>query len=112
MNPSSDASRSTLIQVTILGPQSSDEEPACPHCSNILDRHQPDVQRCETMLGTCSECGDWYLVVHDPSLNQTWLTHLPLSQLRTAPMEAGEVVAKPKRAARRSQRSRSELRAG
>ncbi len=112
MNPPSDASRSALVQVTLLGPQSLDEEPACPHCSQVLERHQPDAQRFETMLGTCSECGDWFVLVHDPELNQMWLTHLPLNQLRVGPIPVGGAAATPRKPGRRTRRRGTELRAG
>ncbi len=34
----------------------------CVRCQTPLDRHQPDGERPDQLLGTCSECGSWYLI--------------------------------------------------
>lgn len=37
-------------------------EVLCAHCQEVLDQHQPDSERPERLLGTCSDCGAWYLI--------------------------------------------------
>ena len=34
----------------------------CVNCQAPLDRHQPDTNRPDQLLGTCLECGVWYLI--------------------------------------------------
>ena len=34
----------------------------CARCQNALERHQPDGERPDQMLGTCNDCGTWYLI--------------------------------------------------
>ena len=41
------------------------EEILCACCHYPLDRHQPDEQRHDRLLGTCNECGAWYLIITD-----------------------------------------------
>lgn len=36
--------------------------PFCARCSAMLERHQPDSERPENILGTCADCGAWYLI--------------------------------------------------
>ena len=37
-------------------------EVLCAHCHSPLDRHQPDEARPDHLLGTCCDCGAWYLI--------------------------------------------------
>ncbi|MCA1685243.1 MAG: hypothetical protein LC745_04540, partial [Planctomycetia bacterium] len=34
----------------------------CARCHAPLERHQPDEEQPERLLGTCGGCGTWYLV--------------------------------------------------
>jgi hypothetical protein len=34
----------------------------CAHCHCTLDRHQPDPDRPEQLLGACLACGAWFLI--------------------------------------------------
>jgi hypothetical protein len=113
MTPLPDASRSVPVQVMVRGPLDLVDEPACPGCGKPLERHQPDLDRTESMLGTCLGCGDWFVLVQDTERNQMWITHLPLGHLRSGVEPVGEARAggaKPAKGGRR--KPRSELRAG
>jgi len=35
---------------------------ACVDCKSGLDVHQPDMAQPERLLGTCEQCGAWYLL--------------------------------------------------
>jgi hypothetical protein len=37
-------------------------EVLCACCQGVLDRHQPDPARPDRLLGTCPECGAWFLI--------------------------------------------------
>lgn len=37
-------------------------EVSCGCCSEPLELHQPDVDRPDRLLGTCPECGAWFLI--------------------------------------------------
>ena len=37
-------------------------EVLCARCQSPLDRHQPDIERPDRLLGTCCECRAWYLI--------------------------------------------------
>jgi hypothetical protein len=37
-------------------------EVLCVHCHSPLDRHQPVDESPERLLGTCCECGAWFLI--------------------------------------------------
>ena len=37
-------------------------EALCARCHSLLDRHQPDDDRPDRLLGTCTECGLWHLI--------------------------------------------------
>jgi hypothetical protein len=43
-------------------PFESASEILCALCHSPLERHQPDQDRPERMLGTCIECGAWFLI--------------------------------------------------
>jgi hypothetical protein len=34
----------------------------CARCQTPLDRHQPDAERPDRLLGTCEGCGAWFLI--------------------------------------------------
>ena len=34
----------------------------CSCCGERLDLHQPDAERPDRLLGTCAECGAWFLI--------------------------------------------------
>ncbi len=38
------------------------DEILCGRCQTVLERHQPDGERPDRLLGTCYECGTWYLI--------------------------------------------------
>ncbi len=38
-------------------------EVGCADCGASLEVHQPDMSLPERLLGTCEQCGAWYLVV-------------------------------------------------
>lgn len=63
-----------LLMLGVLGP-------TCPVCSHDLDIHQPDEGSPERLLGTCPECGSWFLI--DPDLGQILL--LPDARARFGP---------------------------
>ena len=35
---------------------------ACPICDSLLMIHQPDEGSPDQLLGTCTECGSWFLI--------------------------------------------------
>jgi hypothetical protein len=37
-------------------------EVLCTCCHVVLDRHQPDDERPDRLLGTCPGCGAWFLI--------------------------------------------------
>lgn len=40
-------------------------EVPCACCEGTLDVHQPEPERPERLLGTCPDCGAWYLIDDD-----------------------------------------------
>jgi hypothetical protein len=40
-------------------------EVLCACCQCILERHQPDTERPDRLLGTCPDCGAWFLIDDD-----------------------------------------------
>lgn len=40
-------------------------EVLCACCQSVLERHQPDAERPDRFLGTCLECGAWFLIDDD-----------------------------------------------
>lgn len=40
-------------------------EVLCTRCHEPLERHQPDEERPDRLLGTCRGCGAWYLLLLD-----------------------------------------------
>src|SRR4051794_36713244 len=38
------------------------EPPQCRDCLTTLNLHQPDEGRPDQLLGTCADCGAWYLI--------------------------------------------------
>jgi hypothetical protein len=37
-------------------------EVLCARCHDVLDRHQPDDELPDRLLGTCPCCSSWYLI--------------------------------------------------
>jgi hypothetical protein len=37
-------------------------EVLCARCQEVLDRHQPDDEQPDRLLGTCPQCSAWYLI--------------------------------------------------
>ncbi len=35
----------------------------CPECQALIDRHQPDENQPELLLGTCLLCSRWFLLI-------------------------------------------------
>jgi hypothetical protein len=52
-------------------------EVLCDCCQSVLDLHQPDPDRPDRLLGTCPECGSWFLIDGDAH------TMLALPDVRT-----------------------------
>jgi hypothetical protein len=48
----------------------------CACCQGILEVHQPDLERPDRLLGTCAECGSWFLIDNEARVM------LPLPDLR------------------------------
>ncbi|GAC1447453.1 MAG: hypothetical protein NVSMB9_29620 [Isosphaeraceae bacterium] len=38
------------------------DEGLCACCQCPLDRHQPDAEQPDRQLGTCGDCGTWFLI--------------------------------------------------
>jgi len=34
----------------------------CSRCHSVLERHQPDAGQPDRLIGTCDDCGAWYLL--------------------------------------------------
>src|SRR5438067_1257971 len=59
----------------------------CPRYLTPLDRHQPVLQRPEQMLGVCSGCGCWHLILtRGPDMV---LVQLPTPEHRWAAATSG-----------------------
>ncbi len=52
-----------LSVVRLSTAQDGSNEAWCEDCDCPVDIHQPDVERPQRLLGTCPECGTWYLLV-------------------------------------------------
>lgn len=55
----------------------------CPSCGGDLERHQPDPERPDRLVGTCLECGDWCLMLVSAGGGLVRLVPLPLAELST-----------------------------
>lgn len=38
------------------------DEVLCARCHRVLERHQPDEEQPDRLLGTCAGCGAWFLL--------------------------------------------------
>ena len=38
------------------------DEMLCARCQEVLDRHQPDEEQPDRLLGTCPHCSSWFLI--------------------------------------------------
>lgn len=38
------------------------DEVLCIRCQGVLDRHQPDDEQPDRLLGTCPSCSSWFLI--------------------------------------------------
>ena len=54
-------------------------EVVCVRCQSTLERHQPDEEQPDRLLGTCPGCGAWYLI----DLVTAVMIALPVSELLT-----------------------------
>ncbi len=58
----------------------------CVDCQERLDMHQPEVRTPDRLLGTCSKCGRWFLVLLAIGDLEAVLVTLPdLGRLRGDP---------------------------
>jgi hypothetical protein len=56
---------------------------ACPRCQSTLCIHQPDPNFPDLLLGTCGECGNWFLVGLSPDGREALSLNLPdLDEIR------------------------------
>jgi hypothetical protein len=53
------------------------ETPCCRACKRPLNVHQPDEERPSHLLGTCAECGSWYLIEIRQEKRKAYLHDLP-----------------------------------
>src|SRR5438067_1676467 len=53
------------------------EAPRCRACQSGLNVHQPDEDHPEHLLGTCDDCGAWYLIEVDANGTEAFLYDLP-----------------------------------
>ena len=50
----------------------------CPECQAPIDLHQPEESQPTRLLGTCSECSRWFLLIEmEDSCSRTFLVELP-----------------------------------
>jgi hypothetical protein len=49
----------------------------CNQCLDRLCMHQPDLQSSARLLGTCSRCLRWYLILMEPGLTSGMMVLLP-----------------------------------
>jgi hypothetical protein len=86
-------------QVTPLTIRDGELEPAlCRDCQARLNTHQPDEDRPEHLLGTCPECGKWYLIEFSKSGSDAFLIDL----IDFALIRATLVSARPKSSRKRT----------
>ncbi len=62
----------------------------CPICDGLLLIHQPDERSPDHLLGTCMECGSWFLI----NEAEEFMLRLPeVEALRDAQSSTREAVA-------------------
>lgn len=52
-------------------------EVLCARCQSALERHQPDAEQPDRLLGTCGACGSWFLL----DLAASVMIALPVSEI-------------------------------
>ena len=52
----------TLDLIRIEGEPESRSGLRCPGCTELLMLHQPDEQSPDHLLGTCPQCGAWFVL--------------------------------------------------
>lgn len=78
----------------------------CLECHDVLEVHQPDAANPARLLGTCPECGAWYVLDFEESLDEPECLMLRLPDVDTIRRERGEG---PDRAQLRLSGSRSSM---
>jgi hypothetical protein len=68
--------RAPLVPFERIGIELTSEV-VCVRCPSTLERHQPDGDRPDRLLGTCPGCGAWYLI----DLATAVMIVLPVSEL-------------------------------
>lgn len=74
--------RTSTVTVQLIGFSNGAEgfaALACRNCGVPLDLHQPGVEFPDRLLGTCEECGSWFLVDLTPDGQTGVVVHLPPS---------------------------------
>ena len=71
----------------------------CLECHDVLDVHQPDAANPARLLGTCPECGEWYVLDFEESLDepQCLMLHLPTADDLRRAREEEPARAQPRR---------------
>ncbi|MEO6809541.1 MAG: hypothetical protein ABI353_10570 [Isosphaeraceae bacterium] len=49
----------------------------CLGCQGALEMHQPDLDRPESLLGTCAGCGAWHIVAVSTSGQEIIAVNIP-----------------------------------
>jgi hypothetical protein len=80
------------------------ETPRCRTCGSALALHQPDEMTPEHLLGTCGNCGDWFLIEVTRGRAEAFLFALPnvaliRAALADAKGEEANAMSKRKEAA-------------
>jgi hypothetical protein len=69
----------------------------CRACESTLAIHQPDERAPEHLLGTCAECGGWYLIEIMGDGTVAFLIDLPnIARFRTELAKATKEPKKPR----------------
>ena len=76
--------------------------PRCRTCGSALALHQPDEKTPEHLLGTCGDCGDWFLIVVTRDGAEALMFNLPViaairAELASAEDESTKPEPRPKR---------------
>lgn len=74
--------------------------PVCQKCRTELDIHQPQADDPNELLGTCNQCGGWYLIQVAPGGSEALLLNLPgVEFVRETLAQARKAAARKKPAA-------------
>jgi hypothetical protein len=74
------------------------ETPHCRTCGSALALHQPDKKTPEHLLGTCGDCGGWFLIEVTRGGAKAFLFDLPNVALIRAALVAAEEERKEAKA--------------